>query len=284
MSAQILQLDIRQLKALPPLPQTSQRILAMINNPAVDIDRLAALLEECPALTARLIGLANSAYFGRAGKIHTLKDAIIQALGLSLVKSITLACLLAENLDCRHCPAFKAEKYWLNALLTAHLGQQLARAMATQQRPPADIAYTSGLLTQLGILALVHSKPDRMQEILAAAEGDRVSVAQLLRTHLGTDQYQVGKWLIIHWQLPEIYAEVISAQSLSNRKLRQTQILAQLVALARQLAAALLKSDSAIPYPSLAQDLAIDSDKLQKIIEKNSKKQEELLALARQFE
>ncbi len=65
---------VLKLKGVPPMPVTAQKILSIIDN--ADISELAGVIEQDPCLAARLIGLANSAYFGWPGGVHTISDAI----------------------------------------------------------------------------------------------------------------------------------------------------------------------------------------------------------------
>ncbi len=283
MNAQALRLEIQKLKTLPPLPQNRQRILAAVNDPDVNIEWLGELLAECPSLTARLIGLANSAYFGRADKIHTLKEAIVH-LGLNMVKSLTIAVLLSESLKPDQCPAFLTECYWLNALLNAHVSQQLAFASKNQAMPEPSVAYTAGLLMQIGMLALVCAQPDLMQEVLLEARQNATSIRQMLQDHFETDQYQIGKWLILRWQLPEIYANAVGAQSLALEQLKKESQLACLLLGARRLAPIILEEEgNGSKIRQLSPLLNLPSPAIETIAAKLRKKKQLLQVLARQF-
>ncbi len=283
MHAQTLRFEIQKLKSLPPLPQNRQRILAAVNDPDIDIELLGELLAECPAITARLVGLANSAYFGRAGKIHTLKEAIVH-LGLNMVKSLSLAIMLAENLKPTQCPGFHSERFWLNTLLNAQFAQQLTFALTDPEKPEPALAYTAGLLMQLGILALVCGQPELMQQIFKEARQDSVCIHQLLQEKFETDQYQIGKWIILRWQLPEIYAHAIGDQSQGLEQLHQAPRLSQLLAGARQLSSMILDSEDIEPgVGELSRLLNIPSEAIEKIMARVGMKKQELQTLARQF-
>ncbi len=283
MNAQALRLEIQKLKTLPPLPQNRQRMLAAVNDPDVNIEWLGELLAECPSLTARLIGLANSAYFGRAGKIHTLKEAIVH-LGLNMVKNMTTAVLLSESLKPGQCPAFQTERYWLNALLNAQLSQQLAFASKDQEMPEPAVAYTGGLLMQIGILALVCAQPDLMREILLEAGQSPASIRQMLQDHFETDQYQIGRWLILRWQLPEIYAKAVGAQSLALEQLNNKSKLALLLLVARRLSPIILdEEENENQIHQLSPLLNLPSPTIETIVAKLRKQKQLLQALARQF-
>lgn len=112
LSTQLMQLDISKLKNLPPLPEESGRILTALNDPYIELDKLVSLLSTSPILVGRLLGLANSAYFGYPGTVTNLKVAIINVLGLKLVKNLSLSILLGTALDSSRCVHFESERFF----------------------------------------------------------------------------------------------------------------------------------------------------------------------------
>ena len=64
------------LHELPPLPATISQLIAALSDDEIDRHRLAATLEQCPSLAAKLVGLASSAYFRRVSQINSVSDAI----------------------------------------------------------------------------------------------------------------------------------------------------------------------------------------------------------------
>ena len=107
-------LQINKLKNLPALPEASTRILDAINDPEIPIEQLAEVLSLSPSVVARLLGLANSAYFGQSRTISSLPTAIFQVLGLDLVKTLTLGIILNVQFDTRKCQSFDTKYFWMN--------------------------------------------------------------------------------------------------------------------------------------------------------------------------
>ncbi len=176
-SKQSIQLQINKLKNLPDLPESSMRILAAINDPDISIDKLAEVLSISPGLVARLLGLANSAYFGQSRKINDLRTAIFQVLGLELVKSLSLGVVLNVHFDTRKCHAFNTEYFWMRSLLTAIAAQKLACHNKLQQFPPSTV-YTCGLLLYIGMLVLGYLIPEKLDVILQRSKKNRTSVGE----------------------------------------------------------------------------------------------------------
>lgn len=193
---------IQQQKELPTLSPSTQRILAACEDHDVSQTALAEILAEAPTIAARILGLANSAFFGQAGGVHSLPHAIA-VLGMVTVRSVAAGLALSGIFDVRRCPGFSAERYWISAVLTAALAQQLTPQVAAGVRPPSDSVYLAGLLHNIGLLALVYLHPREMDKAFAAYAADRErTLATHIRDVLGTDHYEAGVWLGSKWHFP----------------------------------------------------------------------------------
>lgn len=198
-----IQLKIAKIKNLPPLPEAGIKIIAAVNDPEISVDDLVNAVSLSPALLARLLGLANSAYFGRTGQIKDLRVAIIQVLGTNLVKSLALSIVLNVELDTTKCRLFDADIFWNQALITSLVAQKLTAYCDDENLLPC-VVYTSGLLLEIGLLAAVYTAPEEMNQIFSEMkEGEFLSEKML--AELGQTQYQLGGILLERWHLPEIY-------------------------------------------------------------------------------
>lgn len=206
---QVIQQHINKLKNLPALPEASIKILDAINDPNISIDKLAEVLSLSPALLARLLGLANSAYFGQSRQINNLSAAIYQVLGLDLVKSLSLGIVLNVHLDTGKCQAFNSRYFWMRSLTTAFAAQKLASAQKPQLFPPA-IIYTSGLLLYIGILVMAYLYPEDLQSVLLRAQSQRLAVSEEILRKFGQSHFQLGHALLQSWGLSPVYQTVLS--------------------------------------------------------------------------
>ena len=153
-----MQINLQRLHELPPLAPEAQALLAILADEDSDLEDVARAIERVPALAARIIGLACSAYFG-GKQARSVLDAIVRVLGLSLVRSLALGIVVGGHFDAHRCPAFSPEQYWSSALLTATLARSLAEAAVTEEPVMPDSAYLCGLVHNLGLLAMVHIAP-----------------------------------------------------------------------------------------------------------------------------
>lgn len=203
-----INLQISKIKNLPELSAASLKIIDAVNDPDISIDELANVISISPVVAGRLLGLANSAYFGYAGKITDLKMAIIRVLGFNLVRSLTLGVLLNLTLDTRKCSRFNSERFWADALLTAALGQQFSLLIHDEAVVPS-IAYTLGLLLNIGLIAAIYMLPEELNLILQNTEENAASISEEMTFLLGKNQYELGGLLLEHWHLPAIYQTVL---------------------------------------------------------------------------
>ena len=207
---------VRSLTDLPPIPAVAQRLLTLLTDENVELDEIARTIEMDPGLSARIIGLAGSAFFGSPLPIYSVREAILRVLGLNMVKSLAISVAISGGFKVDQCKEFDIQRYWGGAMLTADLAQRLAgavtaRADGESDPPDLHIAYLSGLLHNLGLLVLTHLYPAEMAKAFAAAKGGQAgSLLAAERELLGVDHHETGSWLAQRWHLPN---EVITVMT-----------------------------------------------------------------------
>lgn len=200
---------IQELPHLPPLAPVAQELLRELNREEIDIPRLCQAIEKDPGLTARMIGVANSAYFSQREPIYDLSTAIIRVLGLNLVKSLSLGIALSTPFDTRACPAFALDRYWCLAMLTSTLASQLAPQVQLETTGN-DHLFLGGLLHNLGELVLAHCFPREACQVLRQVEADPTTPLDTLqREQIGFSASEAGVILGHKWHLPERILQVI---------------------------------------------------------------------------
>ena len=202
--------DLISVDRLPPMSATASRLLAMASDPDVEIEALAATIGQDPPLTAKVLGIANSAYYAPRRPVLTVKDAIIQVLGLRMVSNLSFGIALNGPMSTAACERFDLTRYWVIALGTADLAGGLARASSVVDGPDPDAAYLVGLLHNLGELLLVHLCPREMNQILGeVAERPEQDPVELERAAFGIDRWGAGALLARHWELPAVVGDSI---------------------------------------------------------------------------
>ncbi len=195
----------KSIAALPPLPATAKEILTCFGDEYIDADKVTVVVEDDPGICAKLLGLANSAYFGLAEPVNSIGEAISRVLGVDTVRSLVLAMAIQGSFDSRRCPAFDSTRFWMQALLTAECCKKLAAADASATNANRDLAYSTGLCHNLGLMALAHMESDRTTAILQAHrnQASADSLGELFLAEFETDHKIMTAVLARVWSLPE---------------------------------------------------------------------------------
>lgn len=272
--------EILSLEHLPPLPPIASRLLAVASDPDLEIKELAAIIEQDPSLTARILGLANSAFFGRVNPIFRVEQAIIQVLGLNLVRSLGMSIALSGSFDTRRCRSFDPADYWLNSLATSALAAAIGRRLPANSWPPlVDALQLAGLLHNIGTLVLVHLRPTQMDEIFEQ-EGGEQAPADFVpeRELLGVDRWQAGQRLALRWHLPEVVLHTLGALGDPGYRGPHTEVTAIVKSASRWVYARLRGAETTLSIPGIAEQLAAAAE------HEIAQRLEDLRALAAMFE
>lgn len=193
----ILKSYVQKIKELPSLPATAYEILHLTVNPLLSINELKNIIERDPAISAKILSVANSAFFGYPVRINRIDDAIIR-IGIGNVKSIAVGIAILSFLGDGRTTADYSRLF--NHCVTVGL---CSRFIARNLRLSiAEDILIEGLLHDLGYLVLYRSFPTVFRKILESRE----STGSLLRAEKNILSYthaDVGFWLAEHWNLPE---------------------------------------------------------------------------------
>lgn len=184
--------------ALPSLPAVVLRVIELARNHEVRLQPIIEALDKDPALTARLISLANTAYYNKGRPAEELREAV-ERLGLDTTVSLSLGFSLAScygNEAQR--PGLDLHRYWQRSLTSAIAGQELARQFCLDAS--AGGIFTAALLQDIGMLALDAVEGPHYDEVIAHAERhDDVSLHE--HAEFGADHAEIGAWLAANWGL-----------------------------------------------------------------------------------
>ena len=187
-----IRLEIQKIKELPPLPVIAQQLLAAINKDDTSIDEIAKVIQSDPILTSRILGLANSAFFGFGRSLYNLTEAIVNVLGLDMVKALGLTMVMGGVFDVRKCSQFDIVRHWSHAFMTAELSMRMLPLVRIEEKVQENQLFLYGLLHNFGILILVNKFPDN------ARNGVLDSLSQQLNTFYFCIGHRQCKLLTTH--------------------------------------------------------------------------------------
>jgi putative nucleotidyltransferase with HDIG domain len=191
---------LAQVTSVPSLPAVVVKLREYLDDPEVNFSSLARVIELDPGLTANVLQLANSAYFGWRGTISSVRDAISR-LGTSRIFQMVL-CMSVAPLVRRPVRGYglTAEQLWDHSIASAICCEQVAFKL---QLSCANQAFTTGLLHDLGKIVLgtfVEIDDEPIREIV---ELDQLAFDEAERMVLGIDHAEVGAHLLRAWNLPD---------------------------------------------------------------------------------
>jgi len=188
----------------PQLPVVVTQALRLINDPDPDFDAIIRLVSSDPALVARIISIANSTFMGRGVRATNPRTACV-ALGLSALRSVILAVGVVRHLKAFGVSSIVVTELWAHAFGTAVAARCIADITCAQP----EMAYTAGLLHDIGkILLIQHAKP-QYEEVLAYQREHDCFIFEAERDVLGFDHVDVGAMVAQLWKLPDYLCDVI---------------------------------------------------------------------------
>jgi len=203
--------EILNIKHLPPLSATASQLLETVSDPGVEIDLLAKIIANDPGLSARILGLANAAFFAQANPVNTVKEAIVRVLGINMVKSLAMSIAMCGVFDTSKCKEFDLAQYWATALGCATLSRQIAMKIPAAERPDVDGVYLCGLMRNLGALILAYIFPVEYGTVYKTLAEDPSADKRALEEELvGLSMPQAGEWLANRWHMPSSVILVIA--------------------------------------------------------------------------
>lgn len=189
---------------LPSLPAVVMDLLGSLEQEDIDISVLAKKVAHDPALTAKTLRLANAPAFGLQARVATIQQAVT-FLGFQATRNLITAAAITGCFPAGRCPGFDDKAFWRHASASAICARALARRMRFNQ----DIAFTAGLLHDVGQLVLASSQPAAYGAVLAWRKQQGCSLLQAERAVLGIDHVDAGVALASHWQFSDTLRQAI---------------------------------------------------------------------------
>ena len=201
-----MSLQLEQLKLSDQLPSprgVALAVLELSRRDNVTLGEIAKVVQTDPALSSRLIKLANAGS-QIARPVVSLQEAVVR-LGIASVRQLALGFSLLDQYRAGRCTAFDYQGYWSHSLLMG-LAMQ---ALADRVRVAApDEMFICGLLAQIGRLALATAYPVEYDVVLKAWQADTSQpLSARERTVLATDHNELGTVMLSDWGIPKVFTD-----------------------------------------------------------------------------
>jgi HD-like signal output (HDOD) protein len=188
---------------LPQIPHLMREIVASLKNDDVTTQELAALVSNDMVISAKVLRLANSSFYGSRHDVSRISDAV-QMIGLTSFRNLVIASAMSGMFP--KVEGFDLASFWRNSMLVANLAHIIGRNLGEDR----DALFTTGLMHSIGQLLIYLCLPQEAQAAAEACEGIPLEQQRAVeQSILNMDHYEVGKELARRWNFPDTIQSAI---------------------------------------------------------------------------
>ena len=192
------------LESLPTLPSIVYELSQVIGDPMSSTSDVEKIMANDPSMTAKVLKLANSAYYAIPGGVSSLQRAIAY-IGYDAIHQLVLSASIMKALGAKASVNFDTKEFWKHCLGVAMAAETTAKFV--HHRAPSDL-FTCGLVHDIGKVALFILTPDGFAETVNLAKSQHISFTEA-EDRLGSPAHgMIGKELAIRWRLPTVFQAV----------------------------------------------------------------------------
>lgn len=196
----------KRILSLPTLPTVVAKMIEMIDDPNTDAMTLSRLIETDQVLTAKVLKLANSAYYGLSRQIGALNMAVV-VIGFNALRNIVLGLTVIERFAKNWNGYFDFTQFWEHAVACGIASRLLARDRGYLN---AEEAFATGLLHDLGKLIFNQYLPEDFDQIVGLVHQKGYTFEEAELEVAGISHAEVGALMAEHWRLPKRLVEGIA--------------------------------------------------------------------------
>jgi HD-like signal output (HDOD) protein len=210
-----LQALVASVKSLPSVPALYTKLLQALEDPDGSTDDVANVIASDTAMTAKILQLANSAFFGIRRRIVAPKDAVLY-LGFDTVKALALTVKVFAQFAGSSSSHFSVSTLAQHSVHTGTLARKLAKGIGLPNQSIED-SFMAGLLHDVGKLVLVDALPAKYDQAMRMVQKEGKSLWEAEQTVFGTTHAEIGTYLLWLWGLPDPVVEAVAYHHAPSR-------------------------------------------------------------------
>ena len=210
---------VDQIDTLKPIPPVATQILALAEDMNSSMSEIADLITHDPAITANVLRMCNSAYFGMRRKVESVNDAIT-LLGLDHIIDLVLMDSISHNFRSEHDGYGLGEgELWRHAVLSSYVANTLTEAHGEGVRK--HLVFTAALVKDIGKLILGRFVAFSFEKINILVNSKGYSFTEAEKEIIGMNHEELGALMGQKWRFSEKLIYMIRNHHLSDPSARQ---------------------------------------------------------------
>jgi putative nucleotidyltransferase with HDIG domain len=193
---------------LPSIPAVYLKILSALEDPECPAQRIGEIVATDPGLTAKILQMVNSAFFGFAREVSNAEEAVM-LLGVSNIRALALTAHLFSSFKPVTSTEWSAEQVWNHSIRVGRIARRIAELEEADERF-CEQTLTAGLLHDIGQLILAENLGIKYLDLHARARTEARPTAEVEREVLGVNHAEVGGYLLDLWGLPPALVEAVA--------------------------------------------------------------------------
>jgi HD-like signal output (HDOD) protein len=190
---------VEDVDSLPSLPSIVVKLIDVVNSSESCAEDAAALIEKDPALTSKMIRLANSAFYGIPRSISSVTSAVV-VLGFNTIRSLVLSASVAKMFDGKH--TIDIDRFWKHSVVTAMASKIIVRHLMGVRMMDPESAFCAGVIHDIGMLIFSQYMANDYTRVCEYARANKIPLLEAEDKILGVNHAQMGKILAERWSLP----------------------------------------------------------------------------------
>ena len=199
---------VRSCTSLFTLPALHSHVRDVVDDPNSSMEKLADILKLDPAISARLLRIANSSFYGGSKQVDTISRAV-NLIGVQAVRDLVTATTIGRTFSGMPPQFMDAARFWRKSLFCALVAERMAISCGVDN---SERCFVEGLLRDIGHFVLYQTVPQRAQSALIEAGYLEASLAEVEQSNIGCDFAEVGAELVRSWEMPLHIEQAIRCQ------------------------------------------------------------------------
>lgn len=198
---------IERVHTIPSLPEVVTQVSRLVNEPMANSGDVTKIMVKDAAMASKMLRMVNSVYYGLKEPVHDMEQAV-RVLGFKTIRSIALSISVLNAFQQQNA-CFNMKAFWAHGAVSACLCRMIADKSKICD---PELAFTIGLLKNMGKLILVENAPDETRAIVAVAREYKLSFHAAAHEVLDTDDAELGGWLAEKWEMEKDITDTIRNQ------------------------------------------------------------------------